>query len=217
MRGAAPHGYGPVEMVIGDEFAWAHLPKTGGDTTRTLFESFPGLVLFADAGDVNAKHTTFHERRGTVRGKLLAMNLRRLPAWVLSRAHHVARDGVWPDFAPLPMPSVAELAQSTLPDERLEHFAFRGPLRVERWLRVEHLREDFLALVAELTEVTPAQARRVRDLPALDVAVYDREPRNWFSEEQLARMYDRNPRWAALERELYGELIVNPEELAITP
>ena len=35
-------------MVIGKEFAWAHLPKTGGDTTRTLFEAFPGLVQFAD-------------------------------------------------------------------------------------------------------------------------------------------------------------------------
>ena len=49
-------------MVIGKEFAWAHLPKTGGDTTRTLFESFPGLVQFADPGDTNAKHVTFHER-----------------------------------------------------------------------------------------------------------------------------------------------------------
>ena len=82
-----------------------------------------------------------------MRGKLLAMNLRRLPAWVLSRAHHAAREGVWPDYRPVPMPSAGELAESTLPDQRLEHFAFRGPLRVERWLRLEHLREDFLALV----------------------------------------------------------------------
>ena len=47
----------------------------------------------------------------------------------------------------------------------------------------------------------------MRELPALDVADYDREPRHWFSEAQLDEMYERNPRWAALERELYGSLL----------
>ena len=150
---------------------------------------------------------TFHERIDAVRGKLLAMNVRRLPAWVLSRAHHVAREGVWPDYRPEPMPSAAQMAESTLPDQRLEHFAFRGPLRVERWLRLEHLREDFLALASDLTVVTPVQARRVRELPALDVGHYDRELHHWFSEAQLDEMYERNPRWAALELELYGSLL----------
>lgn len=202
-------------MVIGEEFAWAHLPKTGGDTTRTLFESFPGLVKFADPGDTNAKHVTFHERIDAVRGKLLAMNLRRLPAWVLSRAHHAAREGVWPDYRPVPMPSAGELAESTLPDQRLEHFAFRGPLRVERWLRLEHLREDFLALASDLTEVTPVQAQRVRELPALDVGHYDRELHHWFSEAQLDEMYERNPRWAALELRLYGSLLAPAPAAAV--
>ena len=164
-------------MVIGEEFAWAHLPKTGGDTDPhpVRVVSGPGAVCGSgrherQARDLPRAHAT------SCAGKLLAMNVRRLPAWVLSRAHHVAREGVWPDYIPEPMPSSAELAESTLPDERLEYFAFRGPLRVERWLRLEHLREDFLALVVDLTEVTAVQARRVRELPALDVADYDREP-----------------------------------------
>ena len=38
-------------MVVGERFAWAHLPKTGGGTTRALFGLFPGLALFADSGD----------------------------------------------------------------------------------------------------------------------------------------------------------------------
>lgn len=195
-------------MVIGEQFAWAHLPKTGGDTTRALFELFPGLVQFADAGDTNDKHQTFHDRRDLVDGKLLAMNFRRLPAWVLSRAHHVAREGSWPDYEPHPVPAAAVMAASSLPDRRLEHFAFRGPLRVARWMRLEHLREDFLQLVTELTDVTPALARRVRELPALDVGDYDRDPRSWFSEAELVTLYERNPRWSALEAELYGDRLV---------
>ena len=195
-------------MVIGECFAWAHLPKTGGDTTRTLFELFPGLVVFSDPGDTNDKHRTFHERLDLVRGKRLAMNFRRLPAWVLSRAHHVAREGLWPEYRPQPLPAAAEMAASDLPDRRLEHFAFRGALRVERWLRLDHLREDFLAFASELTDVTPPLERRGCELPALDVADYERDPRAWFSRDQLLTLYARNPRWAALELELYGDLAV---------
>jgi hypothetical protein len=195
-------------VVIGERFAWAHLPKTGGDTTRTLFELFPGLVSFADPGDTNDKHRAFHECPDLVRGKRLAMNFRRLPAWVLSRAHHVAREGLWPEYRPRPLPAAAELAASDLPDRRLEHFAFRGRPRVERWLRLEYLRGDFLLFAAVLTDVTPSLERRVHALPALDVGDYERDPSAWFSHEQLATMYERNPRWAALETALYGDLAV---------
>jgi hypothetical protein len=109
-------------MVIGERFAWAHLPKTGGDTTRALFCLFPGLVHHADPSDTNDKHATFSERSEAVAGKTLAMNFRRLPAWVLSRAHHVAREGLWPDYRPQPIRSARALAESSLPDERLLHF-----------------------------------------------------------------------------------------------
>lgn len=194
-------------MVVGERFAWAHLPKTGGDTTRALFGLFPGLVLFADSGDTNEKHAIFRDREQLVRGKLLAMNIRRLPAWVLSRAHHVAREGVWPHYKPLSMDSAAKLAGSSLPDVRLSYFTSGRWVSMDRWLRLEHLREDFLDFASEITDVDPRRAKEVRELPALDVAEYDREPRNWFSERQLEQLYRRNPLWAALERELYGGLL----------
>ena len=195
-------------MVIGERFAWAHLPKTGGDTTRELFELFPGFVHHADPGDTNDKHATFEDRADTVRGKTLAMNFRRLPAWVLSRAHHVAREGLWPDYTPEPMPAAAELAASTLPDGRLQVFTADGRIRIDRWMRLEHLRHDFLAFVKEFHPVTPADERLVHELPARDVACYDRDPHNWFSASQLKQMYEANPRWATLERELYGDLVI---------
>ena len=46
-------------MVIGNNFAWAHLPKTGGDATAKLFSIFSHAVTFADPIDSNDKHTTF--------------------------------------------------------------------------------------------------------------------------------------------------------------
>ena len=77
-------------MIIAERFAWAHLPKTGGDATHTMFAAVPGLILFADDPHSNDKHLPFFAREPEVAGKLLVMNIRRLPSWTLSAAHHRA-------------------------------------------------------------------------------------------------------------------------------
>jgi len=73
-------------MVVGEKFAWAHLARTGGTVTQAMFDLFPGLVLFADPQGTNEAHTRFPDRAEDVRGKVLAMNMRRLPSYVLSWA-----------------------------------------------------------------------------------------------------------------------------------
>ena len=55
-------------MVIGERFAWAHLPKTGGSATLELFKLFPELIVFGDFEESNAKHTLFSEREDQVAG-----------------------------------------------------------------------------------------------------------------------------------------------------
>ena len=197
-------------MVIGEGFAWAHLPKTGGDTTRELFQLFPGLVLRADPGDTNEKHLTFRRRQDVVAGKVLAMNIRRLPAWALSRAQHVTREGVYPDYVPLPLATTEEIAASSLPDLRLEHFTDHWRLDIGVFLRLEHLRDDFLDFVRRFVAVSPERERLVHEHPARDVGDYDHDLQRWFSPAQLESLYERNPRWAALEEELYGDLLLDP-------
>ena len=105
---------GDAPMVIGERFAWAHLPKAAGTATSRMFGVFPELIQFADPEDTNDKHTPFPDRAEMVRGRLLAMNVRRLPAWVLSRAHYVAIHGMWPDYEPIPMASHASPRISAL-------------------------------------------------------------------------------------------------------
>ena len=84
-----------------------------------MLEAVPGLVEYADPTDSNDKHDAFWVREEQIAGKLLTMNIRRLPSWVLSAAHHKAISGLWPDFEPLPMPSVGEMVESTDPDDML--------------------------------------------------------------------------------------------------
>ena len=195
-------------MVIGDRFAWGHLEKTGGDATLQLFEQVPQLVRFADPVDAHDKHRSFAAREAEVRGKVLALNLRRLPTWILSKAQHAARHGTHPDYAPWYMASPHEMASSTEPDERLAAFTGGGRFQVDRWLRTEHLAEDFLSFVAELGPVSKAQRRAITDLARVHGSAtqgYDHRIEHWFTLAQVRAMYERNPVWAALEHRLYGD------------
>jgi hypothetical protein len=192
-------------MVIGERFAWAHLPKTGGTATLELFLLFPELILFGDFDDSNAKHTLFGDRSDQVTGKLLVMNIRRLPLWALSRAQHVARWGVHPDYVPIPMGSADELADSDFPDNRLGLFTGAGRFEIDTWLRMERLAEDFLDFISEYTDVTEEQRAAVFNLPMVNSHDYDHELVKWFTADQLDRIYARNPVWQALERRLYGD------------
>jgi hypothetical protein len=193
-------------LVIGERFAWAHLPKTGGMATAELFRIFPELIVHGDFEEDNSKHALFSEREDSVRGKTLAMNLRRLPFWVLSRAQHVSRWGVYPDYKPIPMATSAELAANDFPDNRLRLYTAEGRFTIDRWIRMEQLVDDFLDFISEFTDVTVERRDAVRAVPMVNTHDYDHEITSWFTPEQIERMYERNPVWAGHERELYGDL-----------
>src|SRR2546425_10243386 len=193
-------------MVIGKTFAWAHLPKAGGDATAAMFRLFPDLVEFQDPVDSDAKHPSFQDRAGLVAGKRLVLNIRRLPAWVLSRAHHINRHGLAPDYEPLPMDSPHELSESSFPDYRLSTFTDDGKLEIGVWLRLESLAEDFLSFVSELRDVSEEEHARIGELGAVNEGTYDRELSHWFTPAQIRTLYRKNPTWAAIEESLYGNL-----------
>jgi hypothetical protein len=195
-------------MVIGERFAWGHLPKTGGEATRSMFDLFPGLILFADPRGTAEVHMTFRERTGEIEGKVLAMNIRRLPAWILSREQHKARWGLAPDRVPTPMDSPEEMAASSFPDDRLETFLEHGAFRIDRWLRMERLADDFLAFISEFTDVPPDVRARVLEIGQVNAGEYDHQLRSWFTDEQVERLYSNNPTWAAVEREVYGDVLL---------
>jgi hypothetical protein len=194
-------------MVIGERFAWAHLPKTGGMATERMFRLFGPLVVFADPDNTDEKHATFRARRRMLNDKLLAMNLRRLPFWVLSRAQYVSREGIWPDYEPIPMAPAQELAESSFPDSRIHLYTDDGRFAIQRWMRTEFLAEDFLRFVSEFTDVSDEQRAGVLSLGEVNSQDYDHRLETWFTAEQVRTMYERNPAWTAIEEELYGEVV----------
>jgi hypothetical protein len=192
-------------VVVAERFVWVHMPKTAGDAASAMFAAVDGLVEFADPADSNDKHLPFFAREDDLTGKLRVMNIRRLPSWVLSAAHHRAAHGLHPEYRPLPLETPEELSCKTDADDLMRWMTDHDRLAVDRWLRAEHLEEDVLGLLDEIGVLNPEAARRVRAVGQVNVGTYDRDLRRWFTPKQVRRLYQRNPRWAELEGQVYGD------------
>jgi hypothetical protein len=195
-------------MVIGERFAWAHLPLTGGMATRAMFESFPELLTPARV-EAAESHVPFRDREDALAGKLLALNFRRLPAWILSRAHRNARYPLEGVRKPDAIASPQQMSQSSLPDRLLGQFTDKGRIQIHTWLRMESLAEDFLVFVSQLTDVSEEQRRCVGEVGEVNSLDYDHEIGHWFTPERLRLLYQCNPNWSSLEKALYGNVMVD--------
>lgn len=191
-------------MVISDNFVWAHMPKAAGDATHKMMAAVPGLVRWEASLESNEKHDGYWVHAEEIAGKLRVMNIRRLPSWILSTANHKAMNGLFPDYRPMPMPSVEEMVEEQAPDETLRWMT--GPdLPVQRWLRAENIADDAEALMREFGFDRTRIREAVTSVPWVG-NTYDHDVDRVFTPMQVARMYELNPTWAASEEAAYGSV-----------
>jgi hypothetical protein len=188
-------------MVIGEKFAWGHLRKTGGNATLMMFQLVPELIHTADPNHLEGKHRPFVERDVHVSNKLLVCNIRRLPSVVLSWFHHMNHWGH--KGHSVAMRSPHEMSESSLPDTWLSDMTSDGRFEIAWWLRWENLARDFIEFVSQYTEVNEETKARIFKLGPINALHYDHEVSHWFSDEQIARLYENNPIWAAAEQDAY--------------
>jgi hypothetical protein len=194
-------------MVIARTFVWAHVPKTGGDTTAQMLSLFPELVVSIDAHDDLEKHRRFGTLSEEDAAKPRVLGVRRLPSWILSYAVHRTRYGVAPTFTPERAASPYELSTLRIPDLTLQGFLDGSPPAALHWLRMERLGADVVQLLSEWTPVAPTRRRAVIGMTPRNAGSYDRRLEHWFSPDDLARMYTANPVWAAVEKLVYGDVL----------
>ena len=201
-------------MVIGRDFAWGHMGKTGGDATHTLFHCLPDLVEFAHDTKDPEKHLTFEQME--VDDRRLILNLRRLPSLMLSYVRHVYEYGMQgrPEGTEL---TADEAVEWGVPDRMLRKFTAEGDLEISRWLRMESLRDDFLDFAWELRDLSDAEVRAIREVTTKAPMEYDHDPLNFFTKAQVDELYARNPRWAATEEKVYGALMVPTSTSIVVP
>ena len=199
-------------MIIPSKLAWVHLPKTAGTTTDQLFVASGLNLLWHDSQSTSIKHLppSEHPSRSDlpIDGRQLATNFRRLPHWLLSNYHHKLQH-MGLDLDPRPMRAGLfwrDRAQRWLPaDWWIDRFSIN-----ENWMffRVEHLKRDFLACLKGSEPIGTIARWRVRFVPGLNRSSYSRTLESWFTPEDLQVLYTANPRWAFIERQLYGDLLV---------
>jgi hypothetical protein len=192
-------------MVIGKDFAWAHLAKAGGEMTHALFSIFPEAIEFADDVHTVEQHTAFQDREAEVAGKQRVLNIRRLPSWMLSFHVWKSVQGLLPDFKPSPMLSPHQIARSSIADEFLYRYVHPERPPIDVWLRTEHIIQDFLAFMEGHTDVTPEHREKAKSLPRVNELVYDKALDHWFTSAHIELMYLNNPHWSAIEQAVYGD------------
>ncbi len=193
-------------MVVGRNYAWGHIGKTGGDATWKLFQQVPDLVEWADPTQDSKKHQTFVQA-GVQDRPMLILNLRRLPSAVLSFVNHVRNYGV----AEHPKGTVLSADEASRID-RLERavaaFTVNGTLPIHRWLRMENLRDDFIDFVETIRPLTSDEIERISTVETKKPMNYNHDVHDFFGADQLRTLYSVNPLWSRFEREVYGNLLV---------
>ena len=162
-------------MVIGEKFAYGHIPKTGGDAVHAWLAQIDGLQI--DPLDLARKHQYFWERN--VRKGLHVLSIRRLPFWALSYLHELAFHPAAARHYGLPPGDTVrpEHAFALTPDEYLRQH-LRGGREIGVWLRMEHLFDDTFRFIADhIQPITPELRQRLSVVPTKGQRRYDHDSR----------------------------------------
>ncbi len=191
-------------MIIGRDFAWGHMGKTGGDAVWAMFQCVPDLIEFAHEPTDPQKHRTFAKMGAT--NKPLVLNLRRLPSLVLSYVNHAFNYGL-DDTMPKGTVVTPEVAcHFARPERMINNHTLRGTLPVRHWLRMEELREDFIDWIWTIRDLSEEEEHSIRTIRTKAPMKYDHDPEIFFSPEQIETLYRESPTWARYEAEVYGSV-----------
>ncbi|MGE0734514.1 MAG: hypothetical protein AB7G15_14070 [Alphaproteobacteria bacterium] len=200
-------------MIVGPKFIWLHFPKCGGTETEFVLRKRFGEDPLLRFDPIDPNNIVWHhgvaERRAydphfEVAGREIVCGIRRLPHWVLSRTfYEYARSRRAPARAQVLVGTILE-ADGILStaDDYMTQYSRAG---VDRWIRTEHLADDFRAAFAAHLDL--ARVDFDADFAGRNSQTYIKDPAFYFSPAELRNLYAHNPLWSAFERQVYGGLV----------
>jgi hypothetical protein len=188
-------------VIIAPRFLIGHIGKTGGDSAKLIVQALqlPDVQMIPIESPF--KHCTFRQSGQALHDRELVLSIRRLPAFVLSQLHHRLIDGRLTK-----LPAAELICRDYMGDFYVRHYTDDGRLKIARWLRCEHLRADLSAYLARHFELSDEQKALLDTASTKDRLSYRHEVGAFLQPDQVRELYDNNPLWAAIEREVYGQL-----------
>ena len=199
-------------MVIGEKFIWMHIGKTGGDATHAYFSYFKNILkLEIDDTTQHRKHQALFERGVNHEGKLLILNIRRLPYFILSQVHHHSMQNKI-DFVNDIIYSLEKTingyAIGTLANYYINFYTKNGSLKIDRWFRCEYLLDDFADFIMEYVDIPRDKLiTKLSKIPTKVRLVYALDLNYYWEPKHLKLMYENNPLWTVIEEQCYGNLL----------
>ncbi|MGD9544410.1 MAG: hypothetical protein AB7F41_12075 [Methylocystis sp.] len=202
-------------MIIGERFVWLHFPKCAGTEVEGVLRSHfaDNSKLLFDSIDNKSSHwhdsITDRQKRDPsfqLEGREVLCCFRRLPYWLLSRIY----------FEKARSPDLVVTREMFLKGEFFESSKHKGKADqyakkytntpVARWIRTENLVDDFKSVFSQFidigniadTEFVNRNSRRIAYIP--DISFY-------FTTTDLRGLYDSNPVWAEIEKNIYGDIL----------
>lgn len=196
-------------MIIGENFLWLHLPKTGGTTMNGLFRdlAIPGVHVDPDSQRIKHDSVALREQSGPWRAgsRQRFITIRRLDQWLMSDWKHKRRHCNLPD----------------LPWEPVRHGLFYS-LRLggvwvaaDWWLRYFDLTDSVIALRLDsligdinqhLLPLLPESLGPLQATPRLNAAPPQSYSEAVFSADDLEVLHAVNPIWSAWQHRWYGQV-----------
>ena len=200
-------------MIIGERFVWLHFPKAGGTTTAAaMLKNFvqDRSIAFDPTGEgPPIWHDTVaqrEERTGeSLAGKSVLANIRRLPAYVVSKIHYT--ESLNPDIRHerkhlLTGRFMEADGTRNYADNLLKMYDSKN---INHWMRTEYLKDDVPAVFGQYLDMTGKDFSILSE--KINSTDYSRDLAKWYSRREMARLYRKNPLWAKLERRVYGNLL----------
>lgn len=206
-------------MVIGEDFAWAHLAKTGGNSTLKMFMILDRLVQYHDPIDSHKKHLSFEikeEELGiSLKNKKRILNIRRLPSWILSHVNFQKKvygvpinerliEGIVNIADPDTVNTNHVTYQEMHVDESLIYYDYQ---KVNHWLRTENLASDFISIMSTFSKISKNEKAEIHGVRDNVNPHYNKSIKDNFSNKEISQLYEHCPIWAGVEMEVYGNVL----------
>ncbi len=203
-------------MIIGERFVWLHFPKCAGTEIENILRRHFNEDKNFHFDEIDPRNVIWHqnidERKRLdpgfdISGRDVICAFRRLPHWLLSRVHF--EKGRNPEIVVTREMFVrGQFFENANLVIAADYYAKKyTTVPVNRWIRTEHARSDFEAVFSEYLDLSNINLDKEMQKKNANRFGYINDIEFYFTSGELKNLYDMNPVWRDLEREVYGDIL----------